>query len=267
MIAAGGLLIRANCRRGRVDIRVRLERPDVARLFVGMTGAQVIAAVPLVYTLCGKAQQAVAAAALAAAAGCLPPEVDDRALWRERLHACLWRLCLDWPAALAYPLAKQEAARSAFARWHRQTEASPAAFAEATQSMMRELALDISVEPSPVHALFARAREVWRALQSNTPYPLRARGGYGIGAGRTQTARGALTHVLRLRAGRIDAYRVHTPTDRNFANAAPLAAQFAALRAANAESADDVGLRRMLECATLALDPCVPYRVEWRGRA
>jgi hypothetical protein len=267
MIATGELLILASPRRGRVDIRVRLRRLDVARLFVGMTGAQVIAAVPLVYTLCGKAQQAAAAAALAAAAGRPPPKIDVPSLWREYLHACLWRLCLDWPAALARPLAEQEAARLAFTRWRRQIEASPESFIEATQIMMREFSVEPSTEPSSLYALYrarlARAREAWRALREDAPYPLRMRGRNSIGAGGTQTARGALTHVLRLRAGRVDAYRVHTPTDRHFADAAPLSAQFSALRA---ESADDADPRQILECATLAHDPCVPYRIEWRER-
>jgi hypothetical protein len=271
MIAAGGLFVLADCRQGRVDIRVRLERPDSARLFVGMTGEQAVAAVPLVYTLCGKAQQAAAAAALAAAEGRLPPKVDHQALWREHLHADLWRLCLDWPVALACPAARQEALRSAFARWHRQMQATPTAFAQATTSMLRALAADMpGSAASPLHALYharrARAQEVWRALQDGMPYPLRAHGRNGVGGGRTQTARGTLTHVLRLRAGHIDAYRVHTPTDRHFADAAPLTAQFSALRAA-AGSADNMRLRQLLECAILALDPCVPHDVEWRERA
>ncbi|MDR1350134.1 MAG: hypothetical protein LBJ59_05020 [Zoogloeaceae bacterium] len=271
MIAAGELLICANCRQGQVDIRVRLERPDIARFFVGMSGEQVVAAAPLIYTLCGRAQQAAAAAALAVAAGRPPPPIDDDALWREHLHACLWRLCLDWPMALARPLAEQEAARSAFAHWHRQTRTSPAVFARATKNILYALAANLPVEPSPIHALcnaqWEKAQKAWRALQKNAPYPLVARGKNGVGAGRTQTARGTLTHVLRLHAGRIGAYRVHTPTDRHFANAAPLTAQFNALCAIRRENADNASLRQILECATLALDPCVPHRLEWRESA
>jgi hypothetical protein len=268
MITAGELFIQADCRQGEVKIRVRLERPAVARLFVGLSGAQALAAVPLVYTLCGKAQQAAAAAALAVAAHHPPPEVDDRALWQEYLHAGLWRLCLDWPVALARPLAAQAAARSAFARWHRQTQTSPTAFAEATENILRELADSIDAEPSPLYALYetrlAQAREAWRAWAENTPYPLCARGGKGVGAGRTQTARGMLIHGLRLCAGRIAAYHVRTPTDRHFADATHLTAQFNALRTAS--RSDNARLRQILECATLALDPCVPHRIEWQER-
>jgi hypothetical protein len=236
-----------------------------------MTEEQVLAAVPLVYALCGKAQRAAAAAALAAAANRPPPQVDDRALWQEHLYTCLWRLCLDWPTALALPSAKKEATRSAFARWHRQArtrQASSTAFADATSGILREVADGADGAPPPLQALraapLARARGAWRAFTENAPYPLRARGKNDIGVGRTQTARGMLAHGLRLRAGHVDAYCVHTPTDRNFADAARLTAQFDTLCAApdNAETSP----RQMLECAILALDPCVPYRVEWRER-
>jgi coenzyme F420-reducing hydrogenase alpha subunit len=91
---------------------------------------------------------------------------------------------------------------------------------------------------------------------------LRARGKNGVGVGRTQTARGMLTHVLRLRAGHVEVYRVHTPTDRHFVDAARLTAQFEALRAAR--DVADASPQQILECAILALDPCVPHRVEWR---
>lgn len=104
-------------RSGRVaDVAGASRRPDAAALLRGKPVAQALALVPLVYSLCGHAQQAAGAGACAVATGRM-------AEWSVRVQrACLveagqehlWRLLLDWPQAFAIP-----ALEAAFARWYR----------------------------------------------------------------------------------------------------------------------------------------------------
>ena len=102
--------------------RVALQRPPVARLFIGQAPGAVLKTVPYLYSLCAQAQQAAAHDALAAAGVALGPGGDDDALWREYLHESLWRLLLDWPVALGLPPAQAE-----FVAWRaqRRTTAGP----------------------------------------------------------------------------------------------------------------------------------------------
>lgn len=96
-----------------------------------------------------------------------------------------------------------------------------------------------------------------QALAGGLPYPMAAAGGEGWGVGQTLTARGVLTHGVRIEDGRVAAYRVWAPTDRHFADAGPLTdllndGSWPALGAA----------KQALEQAVLALDPCLPYTVK-----
>ena len=72
-----------------------------------------------------------------------------------------------------------------------------------------------------------------------------------------ETARGILTHGVRLAAGRVADYRIWAPTDCLFADAGMLPGLLDAppLNSVNAA-------RQLLDQAILALDPCVPYVVE-----
>lgn len=113
MNPAGQLDIRAAYRDGQLqEIAVDLRRPPVSRLFVGQAPEVVVKTVPYLYSLCSEAQRAAAQAALAVAGDGQPRPVNDAALWTEVLHETLWRLLLDWPAALGLP-----AARAEFAAW------------------------------------------------------------------------------------------------------------------------------------------------------
>jgi hypothetical protein len=116
MSADGHLAINACFAKGQISkLSVTLDRPAVARLFIGKTAAAVIATVPVLYSLCSRAQGLAARAAFAAATGEPVPEPDNRALWLEFLHENLWRLLLDWPLALGLPSAKDE-----FVAWRAQ---------------------------------------------------------------------------------------------------------------------------------------------------
>jgi hypothetical protein len=114
--------------------------------------------------------------------------------------------------------------------------------------------------PSIRTAYQGRVGEVERAaaaLAAGTPYPIAVAGGNGWGVAQTPTARGALTHAVRLDAGRVAKYRVWAPTDTFFADAAALSGLLDGRQFAAPDEA-----RRALDQAILALDPCVPYVLE-----
>ncbi|MFN4324535.1 MAG: hypothetical protein ACK4FP_01470 [Azonexus sp.] len=113
MTTAGQLRVSARWADGQIDdLRVDLQRPSVARLFIGQLPDVVIKTVPYLFTLCSHAQRAAAQAAVNAALGETPRPPEQEALWREVLHEHLWRLLLDWPVAVGLP-----PAREAFAAW------------------------------------------------------------------------------------------------------------------------------------------------------
>lgn len=104
-----------------------------------------------------------------------------------------------------------------------------------------------------LHEVVAAAR----GLATGAPYPVAGAGEDGTGIGQTLTARGILTHGVRLQDGKVAAYSVWAPTDRHFADGKELAALVADDR-----WAELTGARRGLERAILALDPCLPYEVK-----
>jgi coenzyme F420-reducing hydrogenase alpha subunit len=85
------------------DVRVEPQRPLLARrLLVGRTPEEALDLLPTVFSLCGRSQATVAAAALDAARGESPGQAVQRRRTREMAaetageHA--FRLLLDWPA-------------------------------------------------------------------------------------------------------------------------------------------------------------------------
>jgi coenzyme F420-reducing hydrogenase alpha subunit len=87
-------------------VHVRSTRPDVAqRVLSGRTPAEVLAMVPLLFSVCGRSQAAVSRLAVAAAAGDPPsPQVLDEcaaAVTAEMVREAAWRTLLDWPGRLA----------------------------------------------------------------------------------------------------------------------------------------------------------------------
>jgi hypothetical protein len=84
----------------RVDISST--RPDIARsLLQGRTRLEVQAAVPLLFSICGRSQAAASALACAAATG--EPTTPDAlahfsaTVSAETVRECAWRTLLDWP--------------------------------------------------------------------------------------------------------------------------------------------------------------------------
>lgn len=292
---AGLLTVRADFAEGRLKhVDVALRRPPVAQLFVGQSPEAVVRIVPCLYAICARAQRLTAQAALAAAAGDATQPADDAGLWIEMLHENLWRLLLDWPPALGLPPAQAafiawraarhdgccaEATRRLLAdvldglaekclarlvdrdsdvacgpvaptpdewlaRWREGADFRPA----------------LSAPPSIRAAYRGRIAEVERAtaaLASGAPFQLAAAGGNGWGVAQTVTARGVLTHAVRLEAGTVTRYRVTAPTDVVFADAGALRGLLDGAHFASSEEA-----KRSLQLAVLALDPCLPHVLE-----
>ena len=90
-------------------------RPMAAQILRGKSSAQVLQIVPLLFSVCGRAQGAAASAALQAAQQ--GDESDAAAVERtivcEALQEHLWRLMLDWPKLMG--LERQE---PRFAGWY-----------------------------------------------------------------------------------------------------------------------------------------------------
>lgn len=296
MTTSGGLLtVRTRYANGGLsDIAVNLQRPPVTRLFIGQPPEAVIKTVPYIYTLCAHAQRAAAQAALAAAEGVERRPVDDAELWIELLHENFWRLLLDWPPTLGLPPAKEAFVAWRAERLGTNRVAATQSLVDGTlaelaekcrlQLVDRRHALNFAFpvlnpqawlaywqgavaehpavrHPVSIGAAFAhRLAEVeaaTAALAENRPYPLAAAGDDGWGVAQTITARGALTHAVRVVEGKVMNYRVWAPTDCHFAEAGPLAALLAGARVA-----DFCAARRLVEQAVLALDPCLPYVLE-----
>lgn len=295
MSGAGMLNIRA-CWQGAAltEIQVELRRPTISRLFINQLPEAVLKAVPYLYTLCAEAQRAAAQLALAAARDEAPPALDHLALWRECLHEHLWRLLLDWPIALGLPAAREAfiawraqrlgvgllaASEQLLSEtlWPLATQAEAQLPEAATATVAPEPALQaddwlaywqgsrihspLPGQPESVAAAYrGRLAAVMRcieALRTAADYPLAAGGGNGQGVGQVLTARGVLTHALRLGEGRVVDYRVQAPTDVFFANGHYLAGLL------NGRLfADSTAARQGLEQAVLALDPCLAYQLQ-----
>lgn len=113
----GRLCIRLAWRGGRLaEVSGETRRPAVAALLRGKTPAQAVALVPLLFSLCGRAQQAVSRAACQAAEGGVesPTAGTLHGLLAEAAQEHLWRLLVDWPRLLALPALDGD-----FAAWHR----------------------------------------------------------------------------------------------------------------------------------------------------
>jgi coenzyme F420-reducing hydrogenase alpha subunit len=109
MSVEGRVHVSARLAEGRLEgVRIAADRPLLARrLLVGRTPAEALELLPSIYSLCGRSQATVAAAALDAALGRVPGQAIQRRRVREMTaettgeHA--FRLLLDWPALSGDP--------------------------------------------------------------------------------------------------------------------------------------------------------------------
>ncbi|MDD3763810.1 MAG: hypothetical protein PHP86_11020 [Nevskiales bacterium] len=78
------------------DVAVESRRPHAARLLIGRRCAEAVSLVPMLFSICGRAQGLCAQLATGTV---LTPSPDQRlGLCAERVLEHLWRLWLDWPA-------------------------------------------------------------------------------------------------------------------------------------------------------------------------
>lgn len=94
---------------------IRSTRPMAAQILKGKTPAQVLQIVPLLFSVCGRAQGAAAAAALQAArqGDAAASAAEERTIVCEAIQEHLWRILLDWPKLLGLPQQEQR-----FAGWY-----------------------------------------------------------------------------------------------------------------------------------------------------
>lgn len=233
---------------------VACERPGVARLLRGQPAGQAVALVPLIYSLCGKAQGIAARAALAAARGQdVGAHVDSEA-WAEAAREHAWKLFVEWPRQLG--AAPDEAM---FVRIVR------APSADMIEALDRHLAW-VSGLPggSGIDRLFAaRAaarRDALRDWLAARPGCLGTVGANCIapqtGEARIETARGTLVHRLTLDGDLVADYVIAAPTDVHFAADGDAARWLERLRGLPAAEA-----KRQALLLVLAFDPCVPWEL------
>jgi uptake hydrogenase large subunit len=114
---SGSVDLRLDWRAGRLLlVSAASRRPPAARLLRGLSVAAARERVPRLFSLCSKAQAAVAQAALASAVE-QPAEADGDAARREAIQEHLWRLLLDWPQLL-----RQPSSASVFANWFKRLQ-------------------------------------------------------------------------------------------------------------------------------------------------
>ncbi|NCA69555.1 MAG: Ni,Fe-hydrogenase I large subunit [Sphingobacteriia bacterium] len=108
---AGGLDIRLETASDGHVCRIDSTRPvHAAAVFKGRTLEQTASRLPLLYSVCARAQSAAAAAALEQASGLTPSPGArlgrEAAILTETIREHLWRILLDWPLLLDEPPAR-----------------------------------------------------------------------------------------------------------------------------------------------------------------
>jgi hypothetical protein len=243
-----------------VDAAVAVERPDVTRGLRGYAVDKAVDLVPLIYSLCGKAQGIAARAALAAARGnAVVSHVDAEALAEAaREHA--WKLFVDWPKQLG--VAPDEAY---FVRLVRCPPSELAAEAEALHAHPLPDLLRAALGAGEIDGLLRERIEMrrlqlsdWLAGKAQLLGTVSATSvGPGIGEASVETARGRLTHRLALTGDAIADYTIIAPTDVHFAPTGEAAHWLEKLRGLPEDEA-----RRQAARLVMAFDPCVPWQCD-----
>jgi coenzyme F420-reducing hydrogenase alpha subunit len=259
----GSVVLRLTIVDGRVAAtEVTSVRPDVTRLLRGRSADQAVALVPLIYSLCGKAQGIAARAALAAARDVgVAAHVDADAL-NEAAREHAWQLLVNWPRQLGL-----DADEPFFVRLARAPVAADRGgladelCAHRGLAALRDrlTAAGDTLLLARVHARLDELRDFLagrpQALGTVVADPV----GAGIGSATVTTARGPLVHRLALDAERVADYRITAPTDLHFAAAGPVAAWLTGLHGLPRDQAAARAAR-----AVMAFDPCVPWTCEFR---
>jgi hypothetical protein len=97
------------------EVGINSTRPQAYRLLNGLLPEKAVQMAQLLFNVCGRAQGAAAAAAMAAAQGSDVKDIAalERGIACEAMQEHLWRLLLDWPRLLGLPQQQTD-----FVRWH-----------------------------------------------------------------------------------------------------------------------------------------------------
>lgn len=259
----GRVILRLTIVDGRVAATaVNSLRPDVTRLLRGKSAEQAVALVPLIYSLCGKAQGIAARAALAAARGVRAAAHVDAEALSEAAREHAWQLLVNWPRQLG--LAADE---PFFVRLARGPASDRGSMAEALDAHPGVAALRDHLAATGDAILLTRVETRLAELRDFLAGRPQALGtvlaeSTAAGAGRATvaTARGPLAHELTLDADdKVAGYAITAPTDLHFAADGPVAAWLTCLHGM-AKDAAEVRASR----AIMAFDPCVPWVCELR---
>ena len=111
----GSLDIRLTPSSGGLHCTIASTRPvAAASAFSGRTPEETMARLPLLFSICARAQAGACAAAFEQASGVLPsPRIRGRreaAIAAETIREHLWRILLDWPPILGEPPSRDEMA-------------------------------------------------------------------------------------------------------------------------------------------------------------
>jgi hypothetical protein len=131
---------------------IRSTRPMAAQVLKGKTAAQVQQIVPLLFSVCGRAQGAAAQAALQAAqrTGEAVSDAQKRMIACEAIQEHLWRLLLNWPELLG-----QAPQQQCFTAWYALLRKIGAGEVE-MQTFLNAFE----------HEALGRSAETWRAMSS-----------------------------------------------------------------------------------------------------
>lgn len=250
---SGRVELRLDIVDGRVAaVVVSCRRPAVAGRLRGLPAEKAVALLPLIYSLCGRAQGLAARLALAAARGAPSPGHSDAAVAQEMAGEHLWRLLLDWPKRLGLPAdealfveARRRLGQADYPDWARLR------LGPSFNGLLDRLA-GLAEPPGHGRPIFERvARRVEAALSPASGWVAAEVLAVGVGRATVATARGPLVHTLSLDGEAIADYAIRAPTDVLFSADSPLVAWLSGLPAAVAAE--------LAPRAVLALDPCVPW--------
>lgn len=302
----GSVSLRLSIADGRVAaVAVTCLRPVVARILIGQPAEQAVSLLPLLFSVCGRAQGEAARLALRAARGETVAPRQDAAVAREIAGEHLWRLLLDWSRALGLPTqeallaeARRRLAEPDFADWSAarltpvldrldaalatlpMAAAAPVPLLPpmtAAQSLAEWPRLEEAFAAAPSwHGAAAETGALARLPDRGSPHPLLARVearraevlappaevsavpvAPSIGRAVVATARGMLMHEITLAGDRVADYVIVAPTEWNCHRQGPLVSWLAGL--------SEDAARTLAPLALLALDPCVPSRIEFAG--
>lgn len=233
------------------------ERPNASALLRGKVADQAVTLVPLIYSVCGKAQGIAARAALAAARGQPVVTRVDPEAWTEAAREHAWKLLVDWPRQLGLMPDEAFFVRLVKSRPEQRVDLMAALAAQSLSERLLVARGDGAGAELWAGRVATRRRELveWLAGRAGNLGRMSARcRGPGIGESTVETARGTLIHRLALAGERIADYAIDAPTDRHFSTGGDAAARVESLRGLRVKDAE-----RQARLLLLAFDPCVPW--------